>query len=303
VTSAALVRPYATRDADAAAALVAAEWPHRASEAEQLRRGELDPEAKRWAAADPLGGGPVAYAALWRVRGDRFRMDLLVAPEWRRRGIGEEMLRRVLAAAEGEGAATLQARAYESAEDAIGFLHRRGFAATMRMVGLALDLRTIDPDRLAAYERAAIGQGFAITTLADEQRRDPASLHRLNELYDAAREGWPDPDPRPDPPEPIGYDAFLRLLDEFPTDAESFFIARVGDRYVGFTGSLGTAVHPAFRGRGLATALKARLALHACEIGRTLLETSTGHPAMLRANETIGFRRTYTEVRLVRRIQ
>jgi GNAT superfamily N-acetyltransferase len=293
---------YEPRDADAAAALIAAEWPHRADEGEQLRRGEFQPDAHRWAAADSLGGGLVAYAALWRVRGDRFRMDLVVAPEWRERGIGGELLRRILAAAEADGAATLQARTRESAIGALRFLHRHGFAETMRMTGLALDPRTIDTGRLAAYEQAAIGQGFAITTLAAEQRRDSACLHRLHELYDTAREGWPDPDPRPEPPEPIGFDAFLRLLDTFPKDAESFFIATYSDRYAGFTSSLGTAMHPQFRGRGLATALKARLALHARAAGRTVLETSTGSPAMLRANEKVGFRRTWAEVRLVRRI-
>jgi len=302
VTAAALVRTYEPSDADAAAALIAAEWPHRAAEGEQLRRGELQPDAHRWAAADTLGGGLVAYAALWRVRGDRFRMDLVVAPEWQRCGIGGELLRRILAAAEAGGAATLQARARESAAGALRFLHRRGFAETMRMTGLALDPRTIDVGRLGTYEQAAIGQGFAITTLAGEQRRDSACLHRLHELYEAAREGWPDPDPRPEPAEPVAFDAFLGLLDTFPADAESFFIATFGNRYAGFTGSLGTAVHPSFRGRGLATALKARLALHASAAGRTVLETSTGSPAMLRANEKVGFRRTWAEVRLVRRV-
>ncbi|HEX6745999.1 MAG TPA: GNAT family N-acetyltransferase [Longimicrobium sp.] len=300
--SAASIRPFQPRDADAAAALIAAEWPHRADEAEQLRRGELHPDARRWAAADPSGGGLVAYAALWRVRDRRFRIDLDVAPAWRRRGIGGAMLETAVAAAAEDGAATVQARAYAGAADALRFLARRGFAETMRMFGLALDVRAIDPLRLAAYEQAAAAQGFALTTLAAEERRNPHSLRDLWEVYAAAQEGWRDPDPPPVPDPPMTFEAFLRRMDEFPTDPDAFFIAIHGERYAGLTGSIGTAVHPAYRGRGVANALKARAALHARTTGRGTMETCTGNPAMLRANENVGFRRTWTEVRLVRRV-
>ena len=136
----AVIGPFHRRHTDAAAELITAEWPHRAHEADLFRRGEYDAVGWRWAAADPSGGGLVAYASLWRVRDDRFRMDLVVAPEWRRQGIGGRMMEMVVAAAEAEGAATLQARAYASAPDALRFLERRGFTETMRMWGLRLRL-------------------------------------------------------------------------------------------------------------------------------------------------------------------
>ena len=296
----AVVGPFHQRDTGAAAELIAAEWPHRADEAGQLRRGEYHPEGQHWAAADPSGGGLVAYAALWRVRDDRFRMDLVVAPAWRRQGIGGRMMEMSIAAAEAAGAATLQARAYASARDALRFLERRGFVETMRMVGLTLDLRALDDSRLAAYEQAAAARGFVLTTLADEERRDPECRRGLWQVFAAAQDGWRDPDPRPEPPEPLGHDAFLRLFDQFPPDPAAFVIAKHGMRYAGFAGSIGTAVHPDFRGRGLANAMKVRVALLARAAGRATLESSTGNPAMLRANENVGFRRTWTEVRLAR---
>ncbi|HEX8245258.1 MAG TPA: GNAT family N-acetyltransferase, partial [Longimicrobium sp.] len=160
-------------DADAAAELMATEWPHRADEADQLRRGEYHPDGRHWTAADPSGGGLAAYAAHWRVLGDRFRVDLVVAPPRRRQGIGGGMMEMVIAAAEAAGAATLQARAYGDATDALRFLEHRGFAETMRMVGLRLDLRTLDDARLAAYEHATAAQGFELTSLAEEERRNP----------------------------------------------------------------------------------------------------------------------------------
>jgi GNAT superfamily N-acetyltransferase len=296
------IRRFEARDTEAAAALISAEWPHRADEAELFRRGEYHDVGERWAAADPSGGGLVAYASLWRVLDDRFRMDLVVAPEWRRQGIGGKMMEMAVAAAEAAGAATLQARAYGDATDALRFLEHRGFAETMRMVGLRLDLRTLDDARLAAYEHATAAQGFELTSLAEEERRNPGCRRELREVFAAAQEGWRDPDPRPGPPEPIGHDAFLRRMDEFPLDPAAFVIARHGERYAGFAGSIGTVVHPDFRGRGLASALKARVALYARAAGKETLETCTGHPAMLRANENVGYRRTWTEVRLVRRL-
>ncbi|MFL5537992.1 MAG: GNAT family N-acetyltransferase, partial [Longimicrobiaceae bacterium] len=208
----------------------------------------------------------------------------------------------IVEAAASAGAATLQARTYASDAESLRFLERRGFAETMRMQGMRLEVREIDAERLAAYERRAAAQGFAITTLADAQRSDVECWRKLWKLYGDAQEGWADPDPRPGPRSPMGFDAFLARAAELPPDPEAFFILMKDGRYAGFTGSLGTVVHPEFRGRGLANALKSRSALHARATGVEALETSTGNAAMQRANENVGYRLTYSEVRLVRRI-
>jgi len=298
----AIIRPFDDSDRAAAAELIAAEWPHRADEAAPLRDGDDFPGAPRWTAADPATGAVRAYASLWRVAGDRFRLDLVVAPEWRRQGIGSRMMEMLVESASSSGAATVQARACASAADSLRFLERRGFAETMRMVGMRLDPGEIDADRLAAYERRAAEHGFALATLADAQRHDPECWRKLWALYGAAQEGWADPDPRPGPLQPLSYEAFLARAAELPPDPQAFFILVKDGRYAGFTGSLGTVVHPDFRGLGLANALKARAALHARTAGIEALETSTGNAAMRRANENVGYRPTYTEVRLVRRL-
>ncbi|MFL5382196.1 MAG: GNAT family N-acetyltransferase [Longimicrobiaceae bacterium] len=297
-----ITRPFADTDRAFAADLIAAEWPHRAGEAIPLREGDNLPNAPRWTAADPGSDEPRAYASLWRVAGDRFRMDLVVAPGWRRRGIGNRMLDTIVEAATSAGAATLQARTYASDAESLRFLERRSFAETMRMQGMRLDVREVDPERLVACERRAAAQGFAITTLAEAQRSDAECWRKLWKLNGEAQEGWADPDPRPGPRRPMSFDAFLARSAELPPDPEAFFIIQKGGRYAGFTGSLGTAVHPDFRGLGLANALKVRAALHARATGVEVLETSTGSAAMQRANENVGYRVTYSEVRLVRRI-
>jgi GNAT superfamily N-acetyltransferase len=54
------------------------------------------------------------------------------------------------------------------------------------------------------------------------------------------------------------------------------------------------------RGRGIATALKVREVAAAQQRGVLTLDGATGNPAMLKVNERLGYRRTSTEVRLVR---
>ena len=67
-------------------------------------------------------------------------------------------------------------------------------------------------------------------------------------------------------------------------------------------GSGGTAVRPEYRGLGIATALKASCIRWAAAHDVRCLATSSGNPAMIRVNEKFGFRRTYEEVRTVRRL-
>jgi len=65
---------------------------------------------------------------------------------------------------------------------------------------------------------------------------------------------------------------------------------------------IGTAVLPAFRNRDIATALKIRVIEWARSNGVVTLWTASGSPPMIRINEKLGFQRTATEVRLVRRL-
>jgi len=73
---------------EAAAALFLRTYP--------LRQDEITarPEQQRFASTDDEGR-LVAYAALWPFRQDGYRFDLIVAPERRRQGIGDDLLRRL----------------------------------------------------------------------------------------------------------------------------------------------------------------------------------------------------------------
>jgi GNAT superfamily N-acetyltransferase len=243
----------------------------------------------------------VGYGAIWLVRLDKFRMDLVIDPEWRRRGIGARMLRELIVSAERTGAATLQARAEADARDSLSFLERRRFVETMRMHRLVLRVAEADLAPLAGRQTRLAEHGIGITTLQKEQECDPECWMKLCDLYNDTRSGWPDPDPGPQ--ERLGIDDVRHLFYRAGLIPAEFLIAKQGDVYLGFTGGFGTGVRPAARNQGIATVLKVRAIKRAREQGQATLHSASGNPAMLRVNEKLGYRRVSTEVRLVRMLQ
>lgn len=194
------------------------------------------------------------------MRPGKFRLDLVVSPRFRRCGIGGELLAHLCDQARIAGAATLQARASDGDGESLAFVVARGFAETMRMRHQVLDVAGASLTAHARLPGRLASRGIVIATLADEQNRTAECWQRFCDLYNAAREGWPDPDPGPvaalTPPEfqhlHQGYEA------EVGEGPDRCFLARRGNLYLGFAGALGTAVRPAFRGQGIATALKVR---------------------------------------------
>lgn len=247
----------------------------------------------------------IGYGSWWRVRLDKFRMDLLVAPQWRRQGVGTRLLSEVASRARAAGAVTLQARVDSDDQESLAFLVGRGFVETMRMHTQVLDVAGVN---LAHHEHVLTrlaAQGVVLTSWEQELTRGEAFWMDFCPLYNAAREGWPDPDPGPVTPLTATElpERHQIAAQEHRVGIEQCFLAVCGGRYVGFTGTLGTAVHPEFRRQGIATALKLRAIRSARDHAIATLDTSTGNPAMVRANERLGFRLVSTEIRLVRALQ
>ena len=292
-----LVRTFAPGDRKAVAALFASAGGRPA--------GAVSAPGRCIAAASGPPEHVIGYGAWWRVRPGKFRIDLLVAVGWRRRGVGSRLLGHIVSRARAAGAATLQARAESGQQESLGFLAARAFAETMRMHRQVLDVAQAS---LAPHEHILTrlaGQGVALPPLEDELARREDCWEEFCRLFNAAREGWPDPDPGPVPPLTPS-----ELLRRHKASAKKHgvgpgecFLAVRADRYVGFTGALGTAVDPAFRRQGIATALKLRAVISARDHGVATLTTSTGNPAMVRVNQRLGFRLVSTEVRLVRTLQ
>ena len=308
--------PLNAADGPSAGAILAAAYPHRAHE--PARWSDRPNAARRWSAAAP-DGSVAAYLALWPVEPTQFRMDLVVRPDQRARGLGATLLDFLIERAREAAATSLQARPYAEQRDALALLASRDFHETMRMNGLVLDdVRAAQLQPVHWYEGKLADRGIRVTTLARELAADRDAWTELRDANEAAQVGWLDPDPLPNGRhrEPQSVEQFRAQSLDFHMIPEACFIAvnrEQAGQYVGYSalalndangmqaGSSGTAVRPEYRGLGVATALKARCVRWAQEKGLQRLATSSGNEAMVRVNEKFGFRRTYVEVRLVRR--
>jgi GNAT superfamily N-acetyltransferase len=280
--------------ATAAAGLIAGAYPHRRDE-------RVVPGVRRWVADD--ASGVVGYAALWPVHAPKFRIDVIVARAARGCGIGDALLRQVIAAADVADARTIQARPDGADDRSMGFLRRRGFDETMRVRHLVLALAEArHAEHRAVFDRLA-GDGIAIVTLADFLARRPDDgPSAYIDLMIAAREGWPDPDPDGpgDPPVVVDREAIVRARQTADVHA---IVAEQRGRLVGFTGAHGTGVRPDSRGRGIATALAVAAIDAAIGRGETTMAITSGSEPMRHIREKLGFREHACEVRMVRRLR
>ena len=269
-----LPRRIGSSDIATAAALLSDAYPHRSHEPEWWNKPPKPNEALQWVVDSPSAvvPSPAAYLSLWEVNTKKLRMDLIVAPAWRRRGLGGPLLDFLITQAHAVSATSLQARPYGDGVDAFRLLEARGFRESMRMTGLVLDdVGAVALDQFAPLTATLQARGIEFTTLGAELRDGPESWSKLRDTNQAAQFGWPDPDPNPDgssdAPETV--DAFRARAARFGMIPEACFVAKVGDTYAGYSaltvtdkagsraGSGGTAVRPEHRGLGIATALKA----------------------------------------------
>src|SRR5512145_170081 len=82
---------------------------------EYLRRFDepervLEDFLSQWAAVDDASQQLIGYAACWNVVRRKYRMGLMVHADWRKQGVGSDLLSAILAALQSTSAATLQSR-------------------------------------------------------------------------------------------------------------------------------------------------------------------------------------------------
>lgn len=308
-----IIRPIQAGDYVPAVALANALEPERAALAASWQAADARADDRsRTVRYVAMAGDPPevrGYGSFWRVRMEQYRLELMVHPAWRRQGLGGRLLRQMLDDLALRGASSVQARTDEENLEAQTFLWRSGFVETQRMYRMRLDLATPTPEHWRAIEAQLASQGITISTLAYERAHDPNALRKLYDLHTAALDAWPNADPGP--AIPPSFEEYARRFDQSAIIAEGFFIARQGGVYVGYSGlahttsapqqlqTVGTAVRPALRRRGIATALKLRALDFARQRGYISLVTHTASPTLLALNLRLGFRREHAEVRLV----
>jgi GNAT superfamily N-acetyltransferase len=246
----------------------------------------------------------VAYATLWELRPRRYRFDLAVRPEWQEQGIGTQILVRVMRDAEALRATGLQARVRDDKHKALEFTSHRGFCESHRMGAYRLNFTEVGvADLQEAFTRLR-DRGIEVTNLAAVREEETQYLEQFVDLYSAVREGWPDPDPDPTGTNVVSVNELKRSLYNAKLP-EAFFIAKLAHRYIAFTSffGIGTAVHPEYRGKGIATLLKAGSIADARRRGFQGQTTSTASPAMQKVLERLGYVRLWSEIRLIRAME
>ena len=268
-----------------------AAWPHEhfgLPEVQSFKRSLLD-HADLLAREDGglLGSG---FAAVFPGFPERATVFVTVPPPRRRRGAGSALYAAISDWARARGLEALIAVVADNDPESLAFAERRGFAEERREKGVSLDLTAVEPPRVEPPE------GVEIVTWAERPELTPG-------LYEVSVEASPDvPGYEDETHEP--FEAWLAHDMQGPGDLpEATFVAVAGDEVVGYAKfSLNTidktsayhdltAVRRAWRGRGVARALKATQIAWAKANGYEELRTGTDerNTAMRRLNAELGY--------------
>lgn len=245
-----------------------------------------------------VGAATTGRLHIYNAGHPRYYLGLWVLEEARRRGAGTALYEACSGAARAAGKTGFRCWVSEAHPDAVAFFRHRGFEEEDRSKAVALDLRTLR-DAPGAIADAGLPGGFELVTLADRRDLIP-SVHRV------AVEAFPSiPTATPMDPGPLEeFTARDVYRDSIPLDG--FFVAvdmATGEVagyanliYSGASRTIAdhdmTAVRPAFRGRGLATALKRASIAWAVAAGLEVLHANNdeANAPMRTVNARLGYR-------------
>jgi len=233
-------------------------WPHEAltlAEVHSFKRAVvecLDLVAR--VNGEPAGS---AVLAILPQRRDLGFLLSTVLPEHRRRGVGTRLYRETSRWVRDRGLERMEAPVLDDDPESLAYARRRGFVEERREKGLVLDLAHVEPPPVEPPE------GVQILTWVEQ----PDLAHGM---YEVACEAFPDiPGLDEDETEPFE-DWLAHEMQGSGDRADATFVAVAGDEVVGYAKFSLTAARPtaashdltgvkrAWRGRGIARALKAR---------------------------------------------
>jgi mycothiol synthase len=248
-------------------------WPHEAVTMDEVRHFKAATTAHAdlvaWIGNEAPGS---AFAAVMPHRPDLVTVLLTVLPEARRRGVGTALYEAVSDWTRERGLDLLEAAVSDEDPESLAWAERRGFAEERREKGVALQLAEIDPPPVEPPE------GIEIVSWAER----PDLAHGI---YEVALEANPDvPGFEDEISEPFE-DWLVNDMQGSGDKPEATFLALAGDQVVGYAKFSLTAAQPktahhdmtglkrAWRGRGIARALKAMQIRWAKENGYEELRT------------------------------
>lgn len=307
------IRPVTPDDYPALAELGNAAFPGVLHSAEEMRDDDQQPAPLRSArlvatVGDRLVGTAGYSQYLVRFHPQKFWLDLFVHPEFQQKGIGSLLYERLLAELAPLQPILLRTFTREDLDHSLRFLAHLGYTEAKRTWESHLDLTAFDFTPYREAEARAAARGIAIRPMSELQQ--PGWEERYLALYNALQADVPDFDP----PTPLTMEQFRQgRLESARFMAAGHFVALDGDQWIGLnslwrgnepdlldTGL--TGVLPAYRGQGVAMALKIRGLAWAREQGcaRVITHNASTNQGMLAINEQLGFVRRPAWIHLVR---
>jgi GNAT superfamily N-acetyltransferase len=234
----------------------------------------------------------------WLRTPNVYFVQLAVSPAWQRRGIGRRLGAIMDDATVGAGARVLYVKVREGDERAMRFATVRGFTPTGDVDRISrLDLACVNLDGLTATRARLQDFGIRLVRLAELQP-DESLLRVLHAVTDESAVDVPSV-------EPFRGDSFeawrSRFIERPGMSPQWTWVALDGDRLVGVAflrrysdeaaSNSYTGVLRAYRGRGIARALKLEQIAWAREHGiRALYTGNDSHNApMLAVNTALGY--------------
>jgi GNAT superfamily N-acetyltransferase len=316
------IREFEDGDYQRHAEISAAIEPGSAWSAEMLRHRDSTHEprvrlVRLVAEVEPTGVVGIARVlhTWWNFHPRRYMLRIEVEPDWQRRGIGSALFERLLGQLRDWDAELVRTETRESRPADVAFLEHRGFREWHRRWDSVLDVARADTAVLLTADRRAATSGVTITSFAAEHARRGDRLAR--DLYDTESLIFRDEPANAEAGDTPSFDRYASTeLDAPDALPEANFVALIGERVIGVSRMMRdlnhpgvlrvafTGVHPEFRGRGIAQALKLRTIEYARDRGYEQIRTgndSTNEP-MLHINDAIGFYRESATLILERRL-
>jgi GNAT superfamily N-acetyltransferase len=274
--------------------------PEAADSLEQVAWAETTyPGQGAWFLATDEEGAVIGTASTGRIwmhpqAYERYWIGIWVVPEARGRGAGQALYEACSDAAREAGKTGFQTELSEVHVDGLRFAKRRGFVVTDRNKMVRLDLGGLEPPEPAAPP------GIRIVSLAE--RPD-----LVRAIHAAAIETFPDIPSDDEQVDAADYEAFVARDVErtgIPLDAFMVAVDDASGEVAGYASLMldagdpllayhdMTAVRRAYRGRGIATALKRATIAWAVEHGLRALETGNDerNAPMRAVNAHLGYR-------------
>jgi GNAT superfamily N-acetyltransferase len=232
----------------------------------------------------------------------RYYVNIRVHPNYRRQGHGAALYDTVreYMAKETPPGRLLMCHVHESEPDSVRFVTQRGFQQTGVDQPSELDVTAFDSQRAVQAVSRMREQGIEIVSYPELVANDPDFLRKWYELTCLSMKGMPAGGERTYQP----FEVLVRQVFEHPGFLpEIFFMAIANGGYIGQSdlvnekedrehlGTGYTGVHPDYRRRGIATALKLCCIQAAKEQGAKTISTGNWHTnPMYQLNLQLGFK-------------